>query len=378
MAARVRGARARRGSASSSASWSASQFVPRVVTAFGGTRPENRASVAVLFLVLAATVGQIGRARARRARAPLHARAQAAAALGPCRGRRGRRRSACSSLLWMVIPSFATAKGWPARMARGSTIVAAIERWAPQPTRALRGVGPRDLRRAVPVGARARSQSPPNPGPPPGTSITPAVNARVRASTVKVAGPGVRRDPRGERLGRGARPRRHQRARGGGREGHRRVQDGRAGAARRRVVAFDPVRDVAVLDVPGGLGRRRARSRWRPARSAASARSTATPAGAARGVTGPHRRRDPRGRVPTSTAPGTSRRHVYVLAAVARAGRLRRRARERAGKVIGMAFAIDPGRNATAYALTDAEIDPVLRTVLAATRHPSAPAIAGG
>ena len=57
---------------------------------------------------------------------------------------------------------------------------------------------------------------------------------------------------------------------------------------------------------------------------------------------------------------GTSRRHVYVLAADARARRLRRRAREPDGEIIGMAFAIDPGRNATAYALTDAEIEPVL------------------
>src|SRR5207244_2433775 len=34
------------------------RFVPRVVTAFGGTRPENRASVAVGFLLITAALGQ--------------------------------------------------------------------------------------------------------------------------------------------------------------------------------------------------------------------------------------------------------------------------------------------------------------------------------
>ena len=33
-------------------------FLPRIVTAFGGTRAENRASVAMLFLFLVATLGQ--------------------------------------------------------------------------------------------------------------------------------------------------------------------------------------------------------------------------------------------------------------------------------------------------------------------------------
>src|SRR5207247_176299 len=33
-------------------------FVPRIVTEFGGARAENRASIAVLFLLLVATLGQ--------------------------------------------------------------------------------------------------------------------------------------------------------------------------------------------------------------------------------------------------------------------------------------------------------------------------------
>jgi len=41
--------------------------------------------------------------------------------------------------------------------------------------------------------------------------------------------------------------------------------------------------------------------------------------------------------------------------------------------VIGMAFAIDPGHNATAYALTDAEVRAVLNTA----RHRSTPVDTG-
>ena len=60
---------------------------------------------------------------------------------------------------------------------------------------------------------------------------------------------------------------------------------------------------------------------------------------------------------------GTSLRQVYVLASVLAPGDSGGALVNRAGNVIGMAFAIDPGRNATAYALTDAEIRPVLGRV---------------
>ena len=74
-------------------------FVPRVVTAFGGTSADDRVTVAVLFLVLVATLGQalglgigviVHRVRRRR---------HAAAPLGPRRGRGDRhaRRARCSS-----------------------------------------------------------------------------------------------------------------------------------------------------------------------------------------------------------------------------------------------------------------------------------------
>jgi len=57
---------------------------------------------------------------------------------------------------------------------------------------------------------------------------------------------------------------------------------------------------------------------------------------------------------------GSSKRHVYVLASALAPGDSGGPLVDGRGTVIGMAFAIDPGRNHTAYALTDAEVDPVL------------------
>jgi S1-C subfamily serine protease len=60
---------------------------------------------------------------------------------------------------------------------------------------------------------------------------------------------------------------------------------------------------------------------------------------------------------------------VFVLASALAPGDSGGALVNRAGDVIGMAFAIDPGRNATAYALTDAEIRPVLERVGIGSRH---------
>jgi S1-C subfamily serine protease len=56
----------------------------------------------------------------------------------------------------------------------------------------------------------------------------------------------------------------------------------------------------------------------------------------------------------------SSRRHVYVLAAALAPGDSGGALVDTRGDVIGVAFAIDPGRSGTSYALTDAEVRPVL------------------
>ena len=208
-----------------------------------------------------------------------------AAALGPDRGRRRRRRSACSSCVWMIIPSLATAQGWPARMARGSAIVAAIERLGARRSRRSFAAWGRSISDApYPVGARPARTTPPNPGPPPGTSLAGrGRRARARVDREGAAGARATRSRRGAA---GSRRRASSsRTRTSSRASARPTVRGRDGRRRSpaTVVAFDPVRDLAVLDVPGarpraplplatGRGRRRRRGLRPPRRRRRCAR----------------------------------------------------------------------------------------------------------
>ena len=345
------------------------RFVTRVVTAFGGTRPENRASVAVAFLVLTAILGQtIGLAlgglshRIIPMRKPLPRADRLAGALIGSVG--------VLALLWMVIPSFATAKGWPARMARGSTIVAAIERWAPRQPARFAAWG-RAISDAPYPSALGPLQSPPNPGPPPGTSITGAVDRRVRASTLLVTGRACNEIQEGS--GWIAAPgvvvtNAHVVA------GERTttVRDTTGAAMPGTVIAFDPIRDVAVLAVPGLATKKP------PPRPLMMANGSAGTNGAVYGHPGGGVLKAAPARVGEEILAvgtdiyrtGTSRRHVYVLAAALAPGDSGGAVVNGRGEIIGMAFAIDPGRSTTAYALTDAEIRPVLRAVLQSDQRP--------
>ena len=330
-------------------------FVPRIVTVFGGTRAENRASVAVLFLFLVATLGQtlglivgglVHRVSAGDSPLPRWDRA-AGAAVGTL---------GVLVLLWMVIPSLATARGWPARMARSSAIVAAIQRWAPKQPARFAAWG-RAISDAPFPSALGTLQSPPNPGPPPAGRLRPAVDARVRAATVKVSGQAC--DSIQEGSGWVAAPglivtNAHVVA------GERAttVQDETGRSMPAGVIAFDPVRDVAVLAVPelatpplpivdgsvGDVGAVYGHPGGGPLQAA------------------PARVGDEIVAVGTDIyRTGSSRRNVYVLASRLAPGDSGGALVDLDGNVIGMAFAIDPGRSATAYALTDAEVRTVLR-----------------
>ncbi len=344
-------------------------FVTHIVTTFGGTRPENRASVAVAFLVLSAIVGQtIGLALGALAHRVIPMRSPlprvdrlAGAAIGAV---------GVLVLLWMVIPSLATAKGWPARMARGSTIVAAIQRWAPRQPARFAAWG-REVSNAPYPSALGLLKSPPNPGPPPGTSITAAVDQRVRASTVLVTGRACNEIQEGS--GWLAAPgvvvtNAHVVA------GERAttVTDTSGSRMPATVIAFDPVRDVAVLAVPALAAKTPAP---RPLTMAAAGAGTL---GAVYGHPGGGVLRASPARVGEEILAvgtdiyrtGTSRRHVYVLAAALAPGDSGGALVNSHGQIIGMAFAIDPGRSATAYAVTDEEIRPVLRDVLQSEQRP--------
>jgi S1-C subfamily serine protease len=332
-------------------------FVPRIVTVFGGTHAADRASIAVLFLVLVAIVGQtfglfLG-GLVHRLSPPHHRLPSWDRAAGAAVGVLG-----VLALLWMVIPSLATAQGWPARMARGSAVVAAIQRWAPaQPSRfAAWG---RAISDAPYPSALGTLQSPPDPGAPPSIQLTPDTDARVRASTLKVTGQACNsiQEGSGWVAGPGIVVTNAHVVAG---ERNTTVVDATGRSLPAAVIAFDPVRDVAVLSVT--------RLTAKPLTIITGAVGDVGavyghPGGGALQAT-PARVGDEILAVGTDiyrTAP--SRRHVFVIAARLAPGDSGGALVDTTGDVIGMAFAIDPGRSATAYALTDAEVRAVLAEV---------------
>jgi S1-C subfamily serine protease len=330
-------------------------FVPHIVTQFGGENPDNRVTVAVLFLVLVATIGQaIGLAtgllvhRVFPMPVPLPRWDRAAGAAVGLLG--------VLVLVWMVIPSLATAKGWPARLARGSWVVARIEQYAPSQPSQFAAWG-RAISDAPYPSALGPLESPPNPGKPPANSISPAVDARTRASVVKIVGRACSDIQSGS--GWVAAPgivvtNAHVVAG----EHSTSVQDANGHGHDAIVIGFDSVRDLAVLSVPS-----------------LSAPPLPMAAGAV-GDTGAVYGHPGGGPLVVSPArvgaeilavgtdiyrTGSSRRHVFVLAAALAPGDSGGAVVDTRGDVIGVAFAIDPGRAGTSYALTDQEVTPVLR-----------------
>ncbi len=338
------------------------RFVPRIVTEFGGTSADDRVTVALLFLVLLATVGQalglgagmiVHRASPPAGPLPIWDRA-AGAAVGVI---------GVLILVWMVIPSLATAHGWPARMARGSFVVGAIDNFAPDQPSQFAAWG-RAISDAPYPSALGQLDNPPNPGHAPKTSLSRAVDAKVRASTVKVAGHACHEIQEGS--GWVAKPgivvtNAHVVAG----EQETTVDDASGKEFPATVVAFDSKRDVAALSVPGLAAP--------PLKTAIGA---AHDIGAVYGHPGggaltasPARVGEEIIAVGTDIyRTGQSRRHVYVLASSLAPGDSGGPLVNTKGNVIGVAFAIDPGRDATAYALTNEEINPVLAKASARAR----------
>jgi S1-C subfamily serine protease len=330
------------------------RFVPRVVTEFGGTSADDRVTVALLFLVLLATVGQaiglgagmiVHRASPPSGPLPIWDRA-AGAAVGVI---------GVLVLLWMVIPSLATAHGWPARMARDSFIVGAIDNFAPAQPARFAAWG-RSISDAPYPSALGQLDDPPNPGHAPRTRLSSNVDGRVRASIVKVSGHACHEIQEGS--GWVARPgvvvtNAHVVAG----EQATTVEDASGRDLPATVIAFDPKRDVAVLSVPDLT-----------APALGTTTGGAHDVGAVYGHPGggaltasPARVGEEIIAVGTDIyRTGRSRRHVYVLASSLAPGDSGGPLVNTSGKEIGVAFAIDPGRDATAYALTDEEITPVL------------------
>jgi S1-C subfamily serine protease len=332
------------------------QLLPRIASELGGTAPDNRLTAALVFLVLTATIGQVlGIALGnllRRLRPASHVLPRWDRIAGAAVGVLG-----VLALVWMTIPSLATATGWPARVARDSSIVSAIERFAPEQPARFAAWG-RIISEAPFPSALRPLDDPPDPGAPPRLTIPAAVDARVRRSTVKVEGRACRQIQEGS--GWVAEPglvvtNAHVVA------GERttEVEDPSGRRHDATVVAFDPVRDLAVLEVDGLSA---------PPLPLGEARRGTS--GAVYGHPGGGPLRASPARVGEEIlAVGTdiyrtaeSRREVLVLAAALEPGDSGAAMVDERGTVVGVAFAVDPGRSATAYAVTDDEVRSVLRT----------------
>ncbi|MET1000924.1 MAG: MarP family serine protease, partial [Acidimicrobiia bacterium] len=224
-------------------------FVPRVVTAFGGTNSDDRVTVALLFLVLAATLGQalglgVG-AVAHRYRTPGQPLPRWDRAAGAFIGGIG-----VLALLWMTIPSLATAQGWPARMARSSAVVAMLDSVSPEQPAQFAAWG-RAISDAPYPSALGPLDDPPDPGLPPEAGVDPEVDERVRESIVKVTGHACRQIQEGSGwITTDGLVVTNAHVVAGDRETIIEDIDGEQHSA--TVVAFDPVRDLAVLEVDNG------------------------------------------------------------------------------------------------------------------------------
>jgi S1-C subfamily serine protease len=333
-------------------------YVPRVVTAFGGTSADDRVTVAVLFLVLVATVGQavglgfgvlVHRFSGDANPLPRWDRV-AGATIGTL---------GVIALVWMTIPSLATAKGWPARMARGSAVVAFIDDLAPRQPAQFAAWG-RAISDAPYPSALGPLEDPPDPGLPPEAAISPDVDRTVRQSVVKVSGRACRQIQEGSGWV----------STNGLVVTNAHVVAGESATSVEdvngqeyndaTVVAFDPVRDLAVLRVPDldvtGLS---------------LAPGNVGEVGAVYGHPGGGPLRAAPARVGEKIVAvgtdiyrtGESRRDVFVLAASLAPGDSGGALVNTAGEVIGVAFAIDPGSAGTSYAITDEEVKAVLASV---------------
>ena len=339
-------------------------FVDDVMGLLSAQASQTRLFVALLFFLVLATAGQaLGYAAglALRRRLPstqvVHRSDRVGGAVVGVIG--------VLVAVWLLTPALASAQGWPARAARDSQIVRAIDRYGPDPPPQAQRLG-----RAVAEGpfpeVFARLNGPGGVGTPPTRALAPDVAARVASSVLKIEGQACDTIQAGSGFVAGADlvvTNAHVVA--GEPRTEVQTNDGRQLSA--TVVAFDPERDLSVLRVrnlrlfalplaDGGDGTTGAvfghpgggPLRIAPARIA----ETVNAAGTDIYRTG-----------------GTNRR-VHVLAADLAPGDSGGPLVDQQGRVVGVAFAVDPGEESTAYALTRGEVDSVLAPVLNGRQTP--------
>jgi S1-C subfamily serine protease len=332
----------------------ADRFLPEVIGFFSSSDPEIRLIAAISFLVGASMLGQgLGLA--------LGSLLRAALPLGV--GIRQGDRVAGSALglvgvlaaVWVLTPALAAVRGWPAEATRESAVVRVVHNFAPNPPETMQA-----LRRFVQDGTFPavfnELRAAPDPGPPPIEGLPEAVHQRVVQSTVKVTGEACRRVQEGSGFAAKADmvlTNAHVVA------GERspRVQTFHGRELPATVVLFDPERDLALLRVPG-LGE--------APLPVATARAGQTGAVYGHPGGGPLR---PAPAVISQELIAVGRdiydrretkREIFVLGANLRPGDSGGALIDKAGAVVGVAFAIAPDKPGVSYALTDKELRPVL------------------
>jgi len=333
---------------------------PEVASWFGGSAPRTRLLLSLGVVVAGCIAGEtagawIGAAVARRIRSLGGVATRADRLAGAGLGALG-----VLVVLWLLIPALAASPGWPARAVRRSALARLVDAVAPPPPAVARDLGRLVGDRSFPE--VLDSLTSPDAGDPPASGIPPAAAATVERSTVRVEGVACDRVQDGTGFV-AARDLVVTNAHVVAGEARTRVDttDGRHLEA--DVVAFDARRDLAVLHVAGLR---------LPALAEADATVGAT--GALFGHPGGGALRESPVRIAEEiVARGTditrsvpTSRHVFVLAAVTAPGDSGAPVVDGGGRVMGVLFAYDLAQSTTAYALTRAELDAVLRPVVAA------------
>lgn len=336
-------------------------LVPVVLGFFDGSEPVNRLFVGLIVLLVTISLfgglGDMVGSRLRRSvsatslRGPDRIGGAIAGVLGTL------------VLVWLLLPAAATVPGGVARQVRSSVIVSVIRNATPQPpdtVTALRGLV--DQTRFPEVFDDLRPA--PDTGPPPEQiPVPPEVVARVTASTVNVEAEGCGRlfEGSGWAVAENLIVTNAHVIAGSDTVNVRRP-DGAVLPA--QVVAFDPNRDLALLEVPD-LGETPL-----PLAEAADGMPGATigyPGGQDQPRTQP---------VLVQTRQNTFGRDIYgqqrterallFLAADLRQGDSGSPVIDAAGNVVGVVFAVSPDRPTTAFALDIPEV----RAILEAPRQP--------
>lgn len=335
------------------------RFTPDLVRSLSGATPRAR-----LFAVLAFIIGLalLGQAVGLAAGGTLRRRLGRGSRISSIDRAAGAAMGAFGALvfLWLLLPALSSASGWPARESRDSSILTAIARLAPEPPASLRELGQMVAEAPGPELLRF-GEAQPDAGAPPAAGIPTVVHERIVESVVKVEGQACDQiqDGSGFVIAPGVVVTNAHVVAG---ERRTSVIDADGDRHDARVVRFDPRRDLALMRVPTldasplPLGTADVDTEGAVYGHPGGGPLRAAPARVASRITA-------RGNDIYRTT--NTERDLFVLAAELAPGDSGAAFVDRAGRVVGVAVAIDPDPShpTTAYALTDAELRPLLAAI---------------